>query len=46
VAWIVPSGALDDDPGERPARNVYFGSRPGWYVGAGELPVFEEEPKG
>lgn len=40
---IVPSGALDEDPGDRPARNVHFASRASWYVPCDELPTFDEE---
>ena len=42
--FIVPAGALDDDPGERPRRNVHFASRAAWYVAASELPTFDGEP--
>ncbi len=43
-AWIVPSGSLDADPGERPSRNIHFASRASWYTHASELQIFEEEP--
>jgi len=43
-AWIVPSGALDADPGQRPNRNIHFASRASWYTHASELQIFEEEP--
>jgi hypothetical protein len=36
--FVVPAGALDEDPGERPRRNVFWGSRAPWYVHAAELP--------
>ena len=40
---IVPAGALEDDPGERPRRNVFFAARAPWYVHASELPCFAAE---
>lgn len=40
-AFIIPAGTLDEDPGERPARNIYVGSRAPWYVHASGLPEFE-----
>lgn len=42
-AWIVPAGTLDDDPGEKPTRNIHFASRAVWHAIAGELPVFDAE---
>jgi hypothetical protein len=42
--YIVPAGALDDDPGEKPRRNIHFGSRPPWYVHASGLETFDESP--
>lgn len=44
-AYIVPAGGLDDDPGVRPTRNIYCGSRPPWYLDANELETFEESAK-
>jgi len=41
---LIPAGSLDEDPGARPDRNIYWGSRAPWYVPAGELPIFEEGP--
>ncbi len=43
-AYIVPAGTLDEDPGELPNRNIYFGSRADWYVHASDLETFEEGP--
>jgi hypothetical protein len=43
-AVIVPAGALDEDPELQPKRNIYFGSRPAWYLHAGELETFETTP--
>lgn len=42
--WLVGAGGLDADPGFRPERNIYFGSRAPWYVHPHELPTFEEGP--
>jgi hypothetical protein len=42
---IVPAGTLDDDPVDRPLRNIYFGSRSPWYVSPSELETHEESPK-
>ena len=44
-AWIVPAGALDEDPVERPNRNVWMGSRAQWEVAAATLPEHDEDPK-
>jgi hypothetical protein len=41
---IVPAGALDDDPGQRPARNVHFASRSPWYLPCAELDTFDSTP--
>jgi hypothetical protein len=42
--YIVPAGALDDDPGEKPRRNIHFASRPPWYMPASALDTFDEAP--
>ncbi len=43
--WVVvTAGTLDGDPGSRPARNIFWGSRASWYLPPDELPVFEELP--
>ncbi len=41
--WEVPAGTLDEDPVERPTRNIWAGSRAIWEVPAANLPSFEEE---
>ena len=41
---VVPAGALDGDPGEKPRRNVFFGSRAPWYVHASELESHDTFP--
>lgn len=43
-AYIVPAGALDDDPGIRPDRNIYWDSRAPWYMHASELELCAEGP--
>ncbi len=42
-AWIVPSGALDDDPIERPTRNVHVASGAAWEIAAATLPSFDDD---
>lgn len=41
---IVPAGTLDDDPGIRPQRSVFWGSRAVWCVETGELDKHDELP--
>lgn len=41
---IVPAGTLDEDPGILPDKNIFCGSRPGWYTSAASLPEFDEGP--
>ena len=41
---IVPAGTLDEDPGIRPDKNIFCGSRANWYTSAGLLPEFDEGP--
>jgi len=41
---IVPAGTLDQDPGIRPSKNIFCGSRPDWYTSAESLPEHEEGP--
>jgi hypothetical protein len=42
--FLVPAGALDDDPGIKPTRNIFWDSRAPWYAPASDLPMFSEEP--
>jgi len=42
--YIVPAGALDDDPNDKPRRNIYFASRAPWYVAAPTLETFDDNP--
>jgi len=45
--WVlVPAGTLDDDPGERPQRNIHWASRAPWYRVCSDLPAFESIPPG
>lgn len=39
---IIPAGTLDGDPGIRPTRNIYCGSRSAWYTDPNSLPEHEE----
>lgn len=41
--FLVPAGGLDDDPGQRPDKNVHWDSRAAWYVAAKDLPCFAED---
>lgn len=41
---IVPGGALDEDPGVKPSRNIFFGSRAPWYVHASDLETHDTFP--
>jgi len=41
---IVPMGSLDDDPGVRPARHIFVGSKAPWFEITGDLPQFAERP--
>ena len=43
---FIPAGALDDDPGLRPAAHIFVGSKAPWYEIADELPRFDEWPPG
>ena len=39
---IVPMGSLDDDPGIRPTRHIFAGSKAPWFEIADDLPQFVE----
>lgn len=43
-AVVVPAGTLDEDPGARPAQNIYCGSKARWYREPSDLPKNEELP--
>lgn len=43
--WVVPAGSLDEDPGGRPTRSIFWGSRAPWYEEVGSLPRHEELPR-
>jgi hypothetical protein len=44
-AYIVPAGALDDDPGIRPLFSIHYGSRAPWYVHPSEIEMHETLPQ-
>lgn len=44
-AYIVPAGALDEDPGIRPFYSIYYGSRAPWYLDPSEIEKHETLPK-
>lgn len=41
---VVPAGTLDDDPGKRPTRSIFWASRAAWYESVDTLPRFDELP--
>jgi hypothetical protein len=41
---FVPMGSLDDDPGMRPQRHVFVGSRAPWHTIEDDLPQHDERP--
>ncbi len=42
-AWVlVPAGSLNEDPGARPEKNIFWDSRAPWYASADTLPAFPE----
>lgn len=41
---VVPAGCLDDDPGIRPERRIFQGSRAAWSCAGDELPVYDTYP--
>jgi hypothetical protein len=41
-AWMVPAGALDDDPGVQPTRNIFVSSGAPWFVPTHELPEHDQ----
>ena len=42
--FLVPAGALDQDPGVRPEAHIYVGSKASWYSIKDDLPQFDEMP--
>lgn len=43
-AYGLPLGPLDDDPGIKPERHVFVGSKAPWFDITDDLPQFEEFP--
>ena len=41
---LVPMGALDDDPGIRPERHIFVGSKASWFEIADDLPQHDARP--
>ena len=41
---IIPMGSLDDDPGIRPMRHIFVGSKAPWLAISDALPQFAERP--
>ena len=44
IFWVVPAGALDEDPGVRPTRSIFWASRAPWFTEVGSLPFHEDWP--
>ena len=40
--YLVPAGTLDDDPGAKPEKNIFWASRAPWSVNPTDLPSFDE----
>lgn len=40
----IPAGTLDQDPGIKPRRNIYYDSRACWLESSGDLKSFSEGP--
>jgi hypothetical protein len=41
---MIPAGALDDDPGVRPAYHIFAGSKAPWHEITDDLPRYDELP--
>jgi hypothetical protein len=41
---IIPMGSLDDDPGTKPMRHIFVGSKAPWFPITDDLPQFAERP--
>jgi hypothetical protein len=44
--FFLPAGTLDDDPGARPAANIFVASKAPWLEISDGLPQFDEYPPG
>jgi len=42
--WVVPAGTLDQDPGIKPARSIFWGSRAAWYEDVAKMPRHDALP--
>jgi hypothetical protein len=43
---IIPMGAFDDDPPQRPQEHIFAGSKASWFDIPGPLPQHDERPTG
>jgi len=43
-SMVIPAGTLDDDPGIRPAQNIYWQDRAPWREEVGDLVHYDELP--
>jgi len=42
--YLIPAGALDQDPGKRPDQSIFWGSRAPWYQEPDDMPKHQEYP--
>ena len=45
ISVVIPAGTLDDDPGLKPAQNIFWQSRAPWYVETCDMPKWDDVPK-
>lgn len=41
---VIPAGTLDEDPGIRPERRIFQGSRADWSCPGDDVPAFDQYP--
>jgi hypothetical protein len=44
-AWVVPLGALDDDPGGKPSEHIFVDSKAPWFQITDDMPQYREYPE-
>ncbi len=44
VGMVVPAGSLDEDPGMKPERVIFWASRAPWFTESGDLPHHDTMP--
>lgn len=45
AGMVIPAGSLDEDPGMRPQRTIYWGSRADWFTDSSDLPRHDAMPE-